>query len=267
MNGSGDGQERPWLTVVTVVKDDPQGLERTTSSLLAQALEGTEWIVIDSSVAPEVVRATVNNAGHPSAEYVWVQPRGVYPAMNEGLARANGEYVHFLNAGDVYAEPDVVSILATVLAEGGVTWLFGQVAFVSTSGREVIPAQFDYRAEQSACFSRGRFPPHQGTIASTAALRRVGGFDESYGIVADYAAALRLSLVADPLELVTVIARFYEGGISTTRWRESIREFHRARVSILNPTGVTAARERLWTTAQFAKVAVARMLKRQRWDA
>jgi GT2 family glycosyltransferase len=182
--------------------------------------------------------------------------------MNSGLKLATGRYVQFMNAGDEYARHDVLRDLRTVIETAQPVWMYGQVAFVSESGREIVPPPFDYEAEKAACFSRGRFPPHQGTVVSTAALRAVGGFDQSYRIVADYAVALRLSLVTDPLELPTVIARFHEGGISTTRWRDSLREFHRARVSILQPTGVAALRERLETAAQYAKMGVARMLGR-----
>jgi hypothetical protein len=45
-----------------------------------------------------------------------------------------------------------------------------------------------------------------------------------------------------------VIATFAEGGVSTTRWQESFRQFHAARISILRPSGALAIRER-WNTA------------------
>ena len=89
-------------------------------------------------------------------------------------------------------------------------------------------------------------------------LRAQGGFDLGYSIVADYAAFLRLSLEHDPLYVDEVIATFREGGVSTTRWKESFRQFHRARREILAPTGVLAARERLESLRQFIMVFVSR---------
>jgi hypothetical protein len=94
-------------------------------------------------------------------------------------------------------------------------------------------------------------------------LRDLGGFDPSYTIVADYAAFLRLSRLADPLILDTVIATFVEGGVSTRRWKASIQEFHRARRRILRPTGTAAWRERYETAAQFLRLFVVRDLLRR----
>jgi hypothetical protein len=85
-------------------------------------------------------------------------------------------------------------------------------------------------------------------------LEQIGGFDTSYRIAADYAAFLRLSQLADPLIVDYVIAEFFEGGVSSVNWQESFREFHRARRSILQPTGTAALREQFETRVHFAKV-------------
>jgi hypothetical protein len=39
----------PWLTVVTVVKDDPAGFAATVESLAAQDLSAVEYVVVDGS--------------------------------------------------------------------------------------------------------------------------------------------------------------------------------------------------------------------------
>lgn len=247
-----------WLSIVTVVKDDIEGLERTRRSLLHQDLSGTEWLVVDSSDQTELVRDMVAATAHPRASYLWIPPEGVYPAMNEGLRLANGAYVHFLNAGDEYAASSTVSGLRSVLVDHNIVWLYGQVAFIESSGRVVVPHPFDYGAEKASCFSRGRFPPHQGTVVKTAVLQDIGGFDVDYRIVADYATFLRLSEIADPVEVDDLIARFYTGGISSQRWRHSIAEFHRARKEILKPEGMAAARESVETARQYVKISASR---------
>lgn len=252
----------PWLTVVTIVKDDPAGLQRSARSVGAQDCTGVQWLVIDSSSDTGPNREVIRTFDQGSVTYHWTSPEGIYPAMNVGLDLASGIYVHFLNAGDEYASVGVIASVREAVATRRPMWMYGQVAFVSQSGRTVLPAPFDYRAEKAANFSRGRFPPHQGTIARTDALREVGGFDTSFRIVADYAAFLRLSLVADPVEVQTVIARFQEGGISSVRWQESLAEFHRARRSILRPAGVAALREHFETVSQYLRMGAVRMARR-----
>ena len=248
----------PWLTVVTVVKDAPADVARTIASVASQDLTGVEYLIIDGSdnrsTVPEVLR------GMPSltAEYVWSAPQGIYPAMNEGLALARGDYVYFANAGDVFFDADVLGRVRRAAESMLPAWLFGEVEILSESGQRVITERWDYPDEQATCFSRGHFPCHQGTFARRALLLEQGGFDTSYSIVADYAAFLKLTLVSDPTPLDFVIATFAEGGVSTTRWRDSFRQFHRARREILRPRGQVALREYLETVKRYAAVEVYR---------
>jgi hypothetical protein len=246
------------LTIATVVKDDLDGFRRTAESLRLQDRDGTEWIVIDSS---EERVSTVDLARcEPlaSAQVAWTEPRGVYPAMNHALKRAKGAYIHYLNAGDTYADESVVSRLVSELAARRPTWAYGQVRFIADGGRSVVPPPFDYRRERDLSFSRGRFPPHQGTIVATETLRSLGGFDPSWRVAADYATALKLSKIADPLEFPWLVADFHEGGLSTVAWRDSLSEFHRARVGILRPAGIAAWRERYEWAAQWSRMATVR---------
>lgn len=239
----------PWLTVVTVVKDDPDGLARTADSVAQQDLTGVEFLVIDSSAD----RAAAEALGS-RARVEWREPAGIYPAMNAGLALALGRYVLFLNAGDSFHSPDVLSRLHGVIDSHAPAWVFGPVEVIGVDGTSTITPPWDYFAEKAALFARGHFPPHQGTIAGTDLLRSVGGFDVSYRIAADYASALSMSRVADPLQVEFPIATFREGGTSTVQWKESFAEFHRARQEILRPTGLAAASERLNAGWHFAKV-------------
>jgi len=214
-----------------------------------------EWIIIDSSADPESVRALVSQSAlEPTL--IWEPPSGIYEAMNTGLNAATGQYVYFLNAGDRLRDTSVLASVVQVLKETTPEWLYGQVAFLDGQGREVIPPAFDFQQEKRALFARGRFPPHQGTVARRTLLQSMGGFDTNYRVAADYVAALQLSLIAEPFEMTNVIAEFTEGGMSTRNWKQSLREFHQARVQVFNPHGMKKVAESLRTN----KLRVARGL-------
>jgi hypothetical protein len=251
---------QPWLTLVTIVKDDPDGFSRTMASIREQNLDGVEFVIIDSSADPGVIPDIVNQSG-VVAEIHSTPPKGIYPAMNAGLRAASGTYVYFANAGDAFANDSAISTIRKA-TEGSPKWLYGQVRFIQPDGASITPPPFDYAKERNRSFSNGRFPPHQGTIAQTQLVRNLGGFDTSYRIGSDYALFLRLSLVGDPCEIDAVIADFYVGGLSTVAWRESLKEFHAARRSILKPTGAMAMREQFGTWSQFTRMSAARFIKR-----
>lgn len=242
---------RPWLTVVTVVKDDEAGLRSTLASLNEQDLAGVEWVVIDSSGDALALAGAMSNDARLPARYQWVAPTGVYPAMNSGLHLATGDYVHFLNAGDTYHDASALSHVREAVQAERPVWLYGQARFVAQDGTSVTPPPFDYLKERASGFSRGRFPPHQATVVSRTALLEVGGFDTSYRIAADYRAMLMLARLAPPIEMPQTLADFSLGGVSTQDWSESVREFHRARREVIRPRGTAALRERFNTARQW----------------
>ena len=255
--------EFPWLTVVTVVKNDLAGLEKTIRSLVGQVdLSGVEYLVIDSSVNSAAVETTVGDSLISGARFNWCEPQGIYAAMNTGLSLAHGRYIYFLNAGDLLGDSQVIGDLKQIIRAVDPVWVVGRVEISEASGKTVLSKNWDFHSEKKALFARGVFPPHQGTIVRTESLREVGGFDSQYLISADYAAALSLSLLSDPLMTIRVIARFTEGGISTRNWKESFRQFHSARRSILEPKGFRSVREYFNYWNHFASLWLIRSLRR-----
>jgi glycosyltransferase involved in cell wall biosynthesis len=255
--------EIPWLTVVTVVKDDLFGLEKTIRSLVEQVdFSGVEYLVVDSSANHIAVETIISNSLISESRLIWCEPQGIYAAMNVSLNHARGQYIYFLNAGDVLADPRVIVDLKRMIKTIEPVWVVGRVEISEVGGSTVVSKNWDYHAEKKALFARGIFPPHQGTIVRTESLRQLEGFDTQYSISADYAAALSLSLLSDPLMTDRVIACFTEGGVSTQNWRESFRQFHRARKSILDPKGFSSVWEYFNYWKHFVSVWIVRNLRR-----
>ena len=251
------------LSIITVVMDDSQGFQTTVESLLRQDFDDFELVVIDSSSNTDEISQILSDSDFSdsfTAAYQWVNPGGIYSAMNQGLGLAQGEYVYFLNAGDRLDSVNVLTRVLQRLRETKAAWLFGPVIMVEPDGSWVTTPSWNYADEQRNFFARGLFPPHQGTFASLAAIKECGGFDARYSISADYALFLQLSLKAEPTVVEFPIAQFATGGVSTKKWRDSFAQFHRARVEIFQPHGKAAAREKLWTYWHFTKVWVYREL-------
>lgn len=248
----------PWLSVVSVVKDDPDGFGRTLTSLMSQDLDDIQLVVIDSSGDPDVIPSLISPF---PGEVIctWVPPAGVYSAMNEALTVSAGEFTYFANAGDELFSSHVLSDIRSLIMNS--VWAYGPVEIVEADGSRVFTPAWNYQVEKARGFSRGLFPAHQGTFVRTDQLRAIGGFDTSYAVAADYAMALRLSLIADPLTLPCVIASFQEGGLSTRQWQLSFREFHRARQQILHPRGVARIRDEWDARVHFGSVWLAREVR------
>lgn len=245
----------PWLSIAIVVKDDVGGFSRTWKSLGRQDLTALQIVVVDSSTdSGEIPQALKEMPLAADVHYEWSEPEGIFPAMNQALSLAEGEYMYYLNAGDEFSGRDVLPAVREALTSDEPGWAFGSVEIIEESGNAVITPHWDYAAERKCLFGRGKFPPHQGTFVRVSLLRQIGGFDPSYQVSADYTAFLKLSRVSDPLILDFVVARFHEGGTSTREWQRTFREFHRARREVFRPRGIEALREQLDSWWYFAVV-------------
>lgn len=95
--------QRPFLSVVTVVFNDAPGLGRTLNSMDAHRDERIEHWIIDGSTDGAVFNSFGRNL--PVGTTLVSEPDdGLYDAMNKALDLVNGEHVLFMNAGDVFHE-------------------------------------------------------------------------------------------------------------------------------------------------------------------
>ena len=93
-------------SIITVVKDDAPGLLNTFNSIQQQNFFDWEMIiVVAQSLDETLVLAKSLSIKEPRITVIYQDGYGIYTAMNEGLAVSKGEFVWFLNAGDIFTNP------------------------------------------------------------------------------------------------------------------------------------------------------------------
>ena len=244
----------PWLSVVTVVRNDPKGFESTIQSLARQDLTSVQFVVVDGSDDLDEIQQVLSRFPELTSNYCWQKPEGIYAAMNTGLKVATGEYVLFANAGDTFYSDSVLANIHESLRGERPDWLVGRVCIIGSDGNSVITQPINFEIERARLFARGIFPPHQATIVRTETLRSLEGFSSRYAIAADYHTALRLAELSPPVVTDVVIMSFYEGGLSTAKWQQSFEEFHAARLEVYTPRGIKGVMELIDTYWHFSTV-------------
>lgn len=99
-SGAPGSAPRPLVSVVTVAYNALEPLRRTLDSVRAQRWDAIEHIVIDGGSTDGTIDL-LSARDREIALWRSEPDRGIYDAMNKGLAQAIGEYVLFLNSGDV----------------------------------------------------------------------------------------------------------------------------------------------------------------------
>jgi len=99
-------------SIITINYNNCEGLRRTIESVARQTYRNYEFIVIDG--------ASTDGSGEVLKQYdnaitYWVSEpdKGIYNAMNKGIARATGDYLNFMNSGDCFYADDVLERVAS----------------------------------------------------------------------------------------------------------------------------------------------------------
>jgi glycosyltransferase involved in cell wall biosynthesis len=100
--------ELPMISVVTVVFNGKDFIERTLKNVLAQDYPNIEYIVIDGG-STDGTLGIVSRYQSRLAYFSSELDCGIYDAMNKGIAVANGAWINFMNAGDEFWAVDTVS--------------------------------------------------------------------------------------------------------------------------------------------------------------
>lgn len=129
-------QNRPLISIVTVVFNGELFLEETILSVLNQTYDNLEYIIIDGGSTDgtlDIIRQ------YDYAIDYWVSDidEGIYEAMNKGAKLAGGRYLNFMNAGDSYYTKQVLDNIAHVL-KLKYSIVIGAAEFVYTKSQRVI---------------------------------------------------------------------------------------------------------------------------------
>ncbi len=226
------------FTIITCTYNAERVLQRTLDSVNRQTYCNIEHLIIDG-VSKDRTLAMVNaykrkvETGENAHEIVvYSEPdKGLYDAMNKGIDRATGDYLVFLNAGDVFPSGETLEYVEGCVGEGetlpGV--LYGDTDIVNDAGRFLRhrrltpPKKLTWRS-----FRWGMLVCHQSFYARTDIAREVH-YDLSYRYSADVDWCIRIMRESArrklPLRNVNaVITNFLGGGMTTLNHRASLKE-------------------------------------------
>lgn len=181
--------KEPLFSIITAAYNAADTVGRTLASVDSQTFADYEHIVVDGASA-DGTTDLVAGAENPARRMISEPDRGLYDAMNKGIAAATGRYLIFLNAGDKFHSPDTLQLLAdTVAREDTPGIVYGQTLIVDDAGRTVGERHLRAPAELTLnSFASGMLVCHQAFVP----LRRIAGFyNLKYRYSADYEWCIR----------------------------------------------------------------------------
>ena len=184
------------LTIITINYNNASGLRKTMESVFVQTSQDFEYIVIDggsTDISSQVINqmCLMKSDASLKGEVIvngiqvrWISEKdnGIYHAMNKGIQLAQGDYVQFLNSGDILASSNVIGTMIATLPNCSIyygnmlKYMPNGKLFRDTSGQGSITMFTFYKGAMN----------HSPAFIKRSLFEKYGLYDENLKIVSDW---------------------------------------------------------------------------------
>jgi glycosyltransferase involved in cell wall biosynthesis len=178
------------ISVVTAVYNRADTVGQAIASVQAQVYPHVEHLIIDGGSTDKTME-NVRKYTRAAMRVISEPDEGIYDALNKGIANSTGDVIGVMHSDDFFANAFVLNKVAQEFADPAVGAVYGDLDHVSASDPTKV-----VRHWKSGNFSKNRLrwgwmPPHPTLFLRRDVFVRLGSYDTSYRIAADYDAILR----------------------------------------------------------------------------
>jgi len=203
--------DKPLITVVTVVYNGEEHLEQTIKSVIEQNYDNIEYIIVDGESTDDTIK--IIEKYEDQIDYWVSEPdSGIFDAMNKGLSLSTGNYIGFINAGDYYNFDIFVKLTQEICQYPGIDIFYGDEDVMSEKNIFLFN-----RPPKILNGCLGRDIPHQSTFIKLDVHLKYK-FETYYKIAADrilFAELLNNNHTYKRIPFT--VSNFIEGGASSNK--------------------------------------------------
>lgn len=174
--------KKPFFSIITVVKNDENNIEKTIESITQQSFKNYEYIIIDGK-SSDKTRTKILKHKKKINMLISQKDNGIYYAMNKGINLSNGEVIVFINSGDLFSKNALRFIYNKFKRYQKIDFVFGTVLRHYTK-KSILKSGFNrnkliYNFDFATAHSTGFFLKKK-------IYNLLKGFDTRYKCSADY---------------------------------------------------------------------------------
>lgn len=210
------------VSIITATYNSELTVRDTLHCVSQQDYPDIEHIIVDGLSADNTLKI-VNEFGHVS-KIIAENDKGIYDAMNKGIAASTGDVIGILNSDDIYVSPHVIAGIAKLFSGPDIKTSYADLQYVQQDNLNKI-----VRTWKSGNFSRRNFyygwmPPHPTFFVRREVYEKVGLFNIALRSAADYELMLRILVKHEiPTHYIPeVIVKMRSGGMSNASFKSRI---------------------------------------------
>lgn len=222
----------PKITVVTVCYNVSEELSKTICSVANQTYNNIEYIVVDGGSNDNTLEVINVNKQYIS-QFVSERDNGIYDAMNKGIDMSSGDWIVFMNAGDLFYDENVLTDVFSKhdysdevkLIYGDVMLNFGKLGYLPKRFKNIDQDQTEYEI----C--------HQGVFTKSDILKQIK-YDTTFKIGADCNSFATIKKLGYRFEYIPLFISIFEivDGVSSRMIMQAYYEH--CKIMGVNPWGI-----------------------------
>lgn len=177
------------VSIITATYNSAATIADTVRSVQKQTYPDIEHIFIDGVSKDEtlsIIRSL--NDGLIISE----KDKGIYDAMNKGIAIAKGDIIGILNSDDFYPSASIIEKIVQVFEETNCDAVYGDLLYVDGSNTKKVKRRWISGPYNRSNFLYGWMPPHPAFFVRKKCYEQFGVFNLNLGSAADYELMLRM---------------------------------------------------------------------------
>jgi glycosyltransferase len=179
------------ISIITVCFNSAVYIADALRSIDNQDWPDLEHIIVDGGSSDSTLEI-LSTYAKPWRHVISEPDRGIYDAMNKGLARVTGELIGFLNADDILAEPTTIRMIAEAAARDPMAGaVYGDLIYISKDKADKVVRRWTSGNFDRERLRFGWMPPHPTFYIRSSEIARTGFFNAKFKIAADYDYMLR----------------------------------------------------------------------------
>jgi glycosyltransferase involved in cell wall biosynthesis len=179
------------ISIITVTYNSGATLEQTICSVLEQTYPNIEYIIIDGQSTDNTLQIIDKYRSH-LATVVSEKDKGLYDALNKGIARATGDVVGLLHSDDFYMDLEVIGKYAALFEREQPDAAYSDLYYVDKDNTDKITRKWKSGTYSPGAFINGWMPPHPTFFVRKSVYDKYGTFNPEFKSSADYELMLRL---------------------------------------------------------------------------
>ena len=179
------------ITIITVCSNSASTLEKTILSVANQTYATIEYIIVDGNSKDNTL-AIIQKHEDKITQWISEPDKGLYDAMNKGIAMATGDLIGILNSDDTFYSSKVIEEIVAFHSKNDRDASIGNIVQHQENGK--IVRKYSSKFWNPEKLTIGFMPPHPSIFFKRELFDKFGKYDLGFVIGADYELITRFFL-------------------------------------------------------------------------